>query len=62
MSRGQSTFRQRDLTAAVKGAKAAGCEIFRVSVDREGRIVVETSQPPGDDVAGKPNPWDEVLK
>ena len=37
--------RQRDVAAAVKGAVAAGVEIARIEVDREGRIVI---------IAGKP--------
>jgi hypothetical protein len=40
------SVRQRDVTAAVKGAVAAGVEVARVEVDRQGRIVI---------VAGKPN-------
>jgi hypothetical protein len=40
MSRRPPTFRQRDLTAAVKGAIAAGCAVARVEVDKDGRIVV----------------------
>jgi hypothetical protein len=40
VSRGPQTFRQRDLTAAVKGAIAAGCAVARVEVDKDGRIVV----------------------
>ncbi len=45
MSRGPCTFRQRDLTAAVKAAVAAGLEVARVEVDKDGKIVV---------IAGKP--------
>ena len=40
MSRRPPTFRQRDLTAAVKGAIAAGCAVARVEVDKDGKIVV----------------------
>jgi hypothetical protein len=45
---GASTMsvRQRDVAAAVKGAVAAGVEVARVEVDKEGRIVI---------VAGKPS-------
>jgi hypothetical protein len=39
------TVRQRDVAAAVKGAVAAGVEVARVEIDREGRIVI---------IAGKP--------
>ena len=39
------SVRQRDVAAAVKGAVAAGVEVARVEVDKEGRITI---------VAGKP--------
>jgi hypothetical protein len=40
VSRGPQTFRQRDLTTALKAAKAAGREIARLKLDKQGRIVV----------------------
>jgi hypothetical protein len=40
MARGPTTFRQRDLTAAVKGVVAAGFAVARVEVDKDGKIVV----------------------
>ena len=40
MSRGPRTFRQADVTRAIKAAVAAGVEIERVEVDKDGRIVV----------------------
>lgn len=40
MARGHLSFRQRDLVRALKGAKAAGLEISRVEIDKDGRIVV----------------------
>ncbi len=40
------SVRQRDVAAAVKGAVAAGVEVARVEVDKEGRVVI---------VAGKPS-------
>jgi hypothetical protein len=40
MARGPLTFRQRDLVRALRGAKAAGLEISKVEIDREGKIVV----------------------
>ena len=42
MSRAPSNFRQRDVTAAVKAVVAAGVEVARVEVDRQGKIVVVT--------------------
>jgi hypothetical protein len=40
MARGPLSFRQRDLVRALKGAKAAGLEISRVEIDKDGKIVV----------------------
>jgi hypothetical protein len=41
MTRRVSTFRQRDLCAAMKAAKAAGIDAFRIEIDRvTGKIVV----------------------
>jgi hypothetical protein len=41
MSRRPSTFRQRDVAAAIKAAKAAGCEVARIKVDKDGHITIE---------------------
>ena len=51
MSRVPSTFRQRDLTAAVKAMIAAGQKVTRVEVDKDGRIVVMIADP--DAASGK---------
>jgi len=43
MSRGPRAFRQVDLAAALKAAKAAGCEVARIEVDPiTGKIVIMT--------------------
>jgi hypothetical protein len=60
MTRAACTFRQRDLTAAVKAARAAGCEVTRVEVDREGKIVVVMGGPatkPIEPEAGEESAW-----
>jgi hypothetical protein len=58
-SRGQLTFKQRDLTAAIRAARAAGCEVVRVEIDKAGKIAVVTS-PLGlqEPTAGEANEWD----
>jgi hypothetical protein len=43
MARAPSTFRQQDVTRAIRAAKAAGVEIRRVEIARDGRIVIITS-------------------
>jgi hypothetical protein len=42
MPRGQCTFRQGDVTKAVKGVVAAGVQIARVEIDPTGKIVILT--------------------
>jgi hypothetical protein len=51
MSRRPSTFKQSDVTRALKGVRAAGIEVFRVEIDVNGKLVVITSAPSPD--AGK---------
>jgi hypothetical protein len=46
MPRARCTFRARDLKVAVEAARAAGLEIGRVEIDRDGKIVVVAGQPP----------------
>ncbi len=63
MSRGPSTFRQRDVTAAVKAVVAAGVEVARVEIDKEGKIVVVPGKPqnvPTNDEGGGGNEWDRI--
>lgn len=45
MARTPSTFRQQDVTRAVRAVAAAGVDIQRVEVDREGKIVIVTGKP-----------------
>lgn len=59
MAHPRAAFKQVDVTRAAKGALAAGLEVGRIEIDRDGRIVV---------VAGKldaakagPNP-DELCR
>jgi hypothetical protein len=46
MSRGAQTFRQGDVTKALKGAVKAGLKVERVEIDRDGKIVVFTGKQP----------------
>jgi hypothetical protein len=59
MARSSLTFKQTDVTRAVKAVAAAGIEIARVEVDRDGRIVVIAGKPESNAVAGRGgNEWD----
>ena len=61
MARSPSTFRQLDVTRAVKAVAAAGVHIARVEIDKAGKIVIITA-----DMTDQPaemteaNEWDRV--
>lgn len=66
--RGPCLFKKRDVTRATKAVLAAGLDIARVEIAKDGAIVVVPGKP--DQTAGKgsegrgspdANPWDEVL-
>jgi hypothetical protein len=40
MARGKCVFRQSDLTRAFKAARAAGVEVARYEIAKDGRIIV----------------------
>jgi hypothetical protein len=48
------------LTAAVKAVKESGCEIARVEIGKDGRIIVVTGKPEtaGTEITEEINEWD----
>ena len=58
MTRALSTFRQRDVTKAVKAVAAAGVDIARVEIDKAGKIIIIAA---GSEPARNANEWDAVL-
>jgi hypothetical protein len=58
LGRGSCIFKQRDLTKAVKAVAAAGLEIARVEVDREGKIIIVAGKPAPERGASDKNEWD----
>lgn len=58
MSKGVQTFRQSDLTKALKGAAAGGIKVTRVEIDRSGKIVVIAGREPDTDADKAETPED----
>lgn len=60
MSNRSATFKQVDVTRAVKGAVAAGLVVGRIEIDqRTGKIVIFSAVAGPDDTA---NPCDRLLR
>ena len=60
MARAPSVFKQQDITRAIKGAVAAGVEIARIEIAKDGRIVIITAAEPTQFGAGEGNEWDRI--
>jgi len=45
MSRAPLSFKQRDLTRALKAVEAAGLTVARAEVDKDGKIVIVPGRP-----------------
>ena len=60
MARSNLTFRQSDVTRAVKAVVAAGVEVARVEVDKDGRIVVVAGKPAPNGGDQEGNEWDRL--
>jgi hypothetical protein len=59
MPRAPCIFRQRDLTRAIKGARAAGIDVACIEVDKDGRIIILPTQSAAVPETAR-NEWDEV--
>jgi hypothetical protein len=62
MARDPSTFRQQDVTKAVKAVAAAGVHIARVEIDKAGKIVIITTDATENQSgeSAEVNEWDRV--
>jgi hypothetical protein len=63
VARGRCTFRQQDATRAARAALAAGLEVQRIEIDRDGKIIVVVTGKAGSGAAGSAperNEWDDV--
>jgi ATP-dependent exoDNAse (exonuclease V) alpha subunit len=57
MGHGPTTFKETDLTRALRAARKAGADVERVEIGRDGRIVLVLKN--GDEVSPEGNEWDE---
>jgi hypothetical protein len=64
MSRGQQTFKQRDVTKALKAAVKAGIAIERFEIDKNGKIVIVTAKAKDavNENYSEKNEWDGALQ
>jgi hypothetical protein len=61
MARAPSTFKQRDVTRAVKAITAAGVHIARVEIDKEGKItIIAASNSPTPEQGKEATEWDSI--
>jgi hypothetical protein len=61
MSRGAHSFKQGDVTKAIKGAVNAGLAVRRVHIDKKtGDIILFADQSPEKSDGSTPNDWEDV--
>ena len=60
MGRGPSTFKEGDLTRALRAAKKAGANVARADVARDGKIVLVLKKDSEAPSASERNEWDEI--
>jgi hypothetical protein len=60
MGRGRSTFKEGDLTRALRAAKKAGANVARAEVARDGKIVLVLKKDDEAPSESERNEWDEI--
>ncbi len=60
MGHGQCTFKEIDLTRALRAAKKAGAEVARAEVARDGKIVLVLKKDGEAPSVSERNEWDEI--
>ncbi len=60
MSRSPSTFRQADLTRAIKAARNAGVEVARAEIAKDGKIIIVIGETGGASADIELTPDDEL--
>ena len=59
MSR-RAPFREADVSRALKAVQGAGLSVARVEIDQDGKIVIVSGRPLGDDRDGLDDPQDAL--
>lgn len=59
MSRGPLTFKEKDLTRAVRAVKKAGCEVAKAEIEN-GKMTIVIGKPVEPGGEAPTNEWDEV--
>jgi hypothetical protein len=64
LARERLTFRQRDVTAAIKAIERAGHKVAKIEIGKDGCIIVVLVPPVGSETTPEPepNPWDRVFE
>ena len=60
MGRGRCTFREADLTRALRAAKKAGADVARAEIARDGKIVLVLNKAGEAPSRSERNEWDEI--
>jgi ribosomal protein L18E len=60
MARGACTFKQQDVTRALKATQAAGLNVQRIEIDKNGKIVVVTGEIIDQGPQPQGNEWDNL--
>ena len=60
MSRSPSSFRQTDLTRAIKAARNAGVEVARAEIAKDGKIIIIIGETTGSSADIELTPDDEL--
>ena len=60
MSRGPITFRQADLTRAIKGVRKAGVDVARAEIAKDGKIIIVVGEASNVSSSAELTPDDEL--
>jgi hypothetical protein len=60
MARSPCTFRQQDVTRALKAVVAAGMVVAQIEIDKDGKIVIVAGEPVGETPKGEGTEWDSL--